>query len=83
MKFSYINLYHSIDATNSIRLGKFVNDSPKPNSKMKVVLVNDEKRICLFASKRISFGEEIRYDYHADNLWWRSEVWNIFIIFFP
>ena len=41
---------------------------------MKPVKVNGETRLCLFATKLIEAGTEIRYDYGAENLWWRNQV---------
>lgn len=55
----------SIDATNSNYLGKYVNDSPErySNATMKRVRLKNEIHLCLFASKVISIGTEIRFDF--------------------
>ena len=69
-----------MDATNNDRLGRFVNDSPEANSKMKVIQVKHKPRLCLFADEFIKKGQEIRYDYDAPDLWWRiTNVSSLFL----
>ncbi|CAG2211238.1 unnamed protein product [Mytilus edulis] len=68
-----------IDATNTDRLCRFVNDesrlSKHCNAKMKIHrLSSTDVRLCLFAIKDIGEGEEISYDYGDDSsqMEWRS-----------
>ena len=71
----------SYDATHHVdRLGRYINDSPTPNSFMKAILVNTHRRLCLFALKDVAVSEEICYNYDAPNLWWREEVWFLYIL---
>jgi len=66
----------SIDASTSHehRLGRFVNDSPKrfANCAPKVKFIDGKPRVLLFATKHITVGTEIRYDYAGGNLPWRK-----------
>ena len=70
-----INTSFSIDATNNTsRLCRYVNDeisgSLKNNAIMKLKIIDHIPRLCLFAARNISSGEEVRYDYmDADALW--------------
>ena len=52
------------------RLAGMVNDSENGssmcNSKMKLLVVNNYPRMCLFATQAIVIGEELRYDYGED-----------------
>ena len=66
----------SVDATNDTggSLGRLVNDSPTGNSYMRRILVNQQPHLCLFASKDINIGEELRYDYGVKDLPWRTKV---------
>ena len=52
------------------------NDIPKAkaNATMKLIYVNDEPRLCLFAHKDIPIGDEICYDYGVSDLPWRKKV---------
>jgi len=92
-------LYHlthcSIDASKSQRFGRFVNDSPKKytNAMPKAMYIGGIARLLLFATKPISAGTEIRYDY-GGHLPWRkvactlckhllllyANVWNCYIL---
>ena len=67
---------HSIDATNSERIARFVNDAPDGshlnNCVMKMVMVENYPRLCLFANREIKKGEELRYDYGDPNVPWRQ-----------
>lgn len=75
IKILLLSFSSSFDATYpKNRLGRFVNDSPKPNSAMKLISFNNEKRLCLFALKDILPNQEIVYDYGASGLWWRKFV---------
>jgi SET domain-containing protein len=67
----------SIDATDNERLGRFVNDAQKRsqtcNCTTKLLTVENRPHIVLFASKDISVGQEIRYDYGGGTaLPWRK-----------
>lgn len=62
----------SIDASiKDGTLGRLVNDDPKPNSKMKLIAVDEVPHLCLFAVMDIKCGDEITYDYSRGNLPWR------------
>lgn len=67
----------SIDGTFSKTKGKFVNDAvgSEKNSTMLLITVKDTPHLCLFATKHIKTGTEIRYDYGVSNLPWRKKVW--------
>lgn len=54
-----------LDATeDDSSLGRLVNDEWKnPNANVKVVIAGEKPHLCLFASKNLNAGEEIRYDY--------------------
>ncbi len=68
--------HHSIDATFSDAFGKMVNDATgnRANCVTKIVYVNKEPCVCLFANRDIAEGEELRYDYGVPNLPWRKQV---------
>ncbi|XP_058625499.1 uncharacterized protein LOC131536523 [Onychostoma macrolepis] len=53
-------------------LGRLVNDDHiNPNSRMRTISVDGKPHLCLFATRSISPGEEITYDY-GDSEWpWR------------
>ena len=71
-----------MDATYSTRLGRFVNDSIKPNCVMKAIHVAGQTRLCLFALTNICAGEEIRYNYGVPGLSWRKvTLFNSFLLF--
>ena len=54
----------SIDATEETpSLGRLVNHSRHPNSKMRVLSVDDRPCLCLFALADIQVNDEILYDY--------------------
>lgn len=69
----YVYLF-SIDATNSSKLGMYVNDSPLPNCSMKLKSLNGVPYLCLYALSDIPAKEELRYNYGAPNMWWRKKV---------
>ena len=52
-----------------------VNDAEKGDLKnncfMKIIVVDNKPRLCIFASKDISDEEELRYDYGVTTLPWR------------
>lgn len=66
----------SIDATNTERKGKYINDeevgSPLNNCVMRLLVMDNYPRLCLFANRDIKAGEELRYDYGEFNLPWRQ-----------
>ncbi|KAJ8017380.1 Histone-lysine N-methyltransferase set-1 [Holothuria leucospilota] len=69
-----------IDATKERnRAGRMVNDSNRPNAKMRVVEVSGTPHLCLFAVQDIANGEELRYDYGVKDLPWRLKVRTILI----
>ncbi|XP_052261344.1 uncharacterized protein LOC127865540 [Dreissena polymorpha] len=43
------------------------------NCIMKIVPVDDSPRLCIFATRLIAKGEELRYDYGVTNLPWRKK----------
>lgn len=59
-------------------MAKYVNDAaPKTkenNSIMKVLEIDGNPHLALFASRKIFKGEEIRYDYGERSLSWRKKV---------
>lgn len=75
--FKNINLCFSVDATfNHHDKGRMINDAApgdsKQNSEIKVVNIERNPCLCIFASKDIEIGEEIRYDYGVEDLPWRK-----------
>ena len=79
--FMSIFFFHSIDATNSERIARYVNDAEDGaelnNSTMKMVMVEGYPRLCLFANREIKMGEEVRYDYGDPNVPWRQVCDNV------
>lgn len=63
-----------------------VNDAPPSNAncRMKLISVDGQARLCLFAVQPIEAGEELCYDYgdKEDNLWWRNEHKVKHVLFF-
>ncbi|XP_057296083.1 uncharacterized protein LOC130629325 isoform X2 [Hydractinia symbiolongicarpus] len=65
---------YCIDATYyQNRIGRYVNDSPKGNCKVRKIHYNDRIHLCLYSTEEIPSGTELRYDYCAPNLWWRQQ----------
>ena len=62
--FDFLICFHSIDATESERLGKFVNDGPKSftNCTVKAVKVDNVPCLCLYSTSDIAAGSELRLD---------------------
>ena len=58
-----------IDAKNSNCLAKYANHSCSPNCKISVWIVNKQKKVALFALKKIDKHEELCFDYNY-------ECWN-------
>ncbi|KAL0489521.1 histone-lysine N-methyltransferase [Acrasis kona] len=52
-----------IDATTRGNLARFINHSCDPNCCAKVIRVDDEKKVVIYALKPIMVGEELTYDY--------------------
>lgn len=56
-------------------LGRLVNDNHiSPSAKMKILNINGKPHLCLFASRDISPGEEIDYNYGDSDWPWRCKV---------
>ena len=68
----FILFLFSVDATFSTRIGKYINDSCKPNCRVKPVKCCNGTFICLFALTEIANGTEIRYSYGESGLPWRK-----------
>jgi hypothetical protein len=69
-------LFYSIDASDSERLGKYVNYAPKKNANCvaKSVFVCGIPHVLLFAAKDIPANMELRYDYRGKKQPWRDLV---------
>jgi histone-lysine N-methyltransferase SETD1 len=52
-----------IDATTRGNLARFINHSCDPNCCAKVIRVDEEKKVVIYALKPIMVGEELTYDY--------------------
>ena len=63
---------YSVDATETDCIGKYINDSTSPNSKMVKHIRDNKPRLVLFAITTIPAKMEIRYDYGAKGLWWST-----------
>ena len=68
-------LIFSIDATFSERKGKYVNDeeSSKANARMRLMNIDEEPVLALFAKRHINQDKEICFDYGVKNLPWRQK----------
>lgn len=67
----------SVDATYSKGCGRRVNDidtTKRANAVIKIVFVDDEPKLCLFASVDIKAETELRYDYGVQDQPWRKMV---------
>ncbi|KAG8906982.1 histone methyltransferase set1 [Tulasnella sp. 403] len=53
-----------VDATKKGNLGRLINHSCTPNCNAKIIVVNSQKKIVIYAKSSIEPGEEITYDYH-------------------
>ena len=51
------------DATKQGNMARFFNASCEPNCMTKIINVNNEKRVVVYALKDIQSGEELVYDY--------------------
>ncbi|XP_021341581.1 N-lysine methyltransferase KMT5A-A-like [Mizuhopecten yessoensis] len=69
-----------IDATNTTgRAGSLVNDGilmKHFNCKIRKIIINGKVHLALFATRQITRGSEILYDYGEDDLWWRKSCGN-------
>ena len=76
----------SIDASTNHqhRLGRFVNDSPKryANCAPRAMFIGGKPRVLLFATKNMTVGTELRYDYGGGCLPWRKVSSFVKIMFF-
>ncbi|CAA6670399.1 unnamed protein product [Spirodela intermedia] len=52
-----------VDATKRGGIARFINHSCEPNCYTKVITVDGQKKIFIYAKRQISSGEEITYDY--------------------
>ena len=52
-----------VDATTKGNLSRFMNHSCDPTCTARIINLNGRKRICIYARKDISIGQEITYDY--------------------
>ncbi|KAF7366646.1 hypothetical protein MSAN_00922500 [Mycena sanguinolenta] len=53
-----------VDATKKGNLGRLINHSCDPNCTAKIITINGEKKIVIYAKQEIELGDEITYDYH-------------------
>ncbi|KAI0269557.1 hypothetical protein BGY98DRAFT_924238 [Russula aff. rugulosa BPL654] len=53
-----------VDATKKGNLGRLINHSCDPNCTAKIITINAEKKIVIYAKQDIELGDEITYDYH-------------------
>lgn len=58
-----IDDYEVVDATMHGNAARFINHSCEPNCYSRVITVDGQKHIVIFASRRIYCGEELTYDY--------------------
>ncbi|KAF6736027.1 Histone-lysine N-methyltransferase 2A [Oryzias melastigma] len=58
-----IDDYEVVDATVHGNAARFINHSCEPNCYSRVITVDGQKHIVIFASRRICCGEELTYDY--------------------
>jgi len=53
-----------VDATKKGNLGRLINHCCTPNCTAKIITINGEKKIVIYAKTNIEPGDEITYDYH-------------------
>ncbi|KLO12494.1 hypothetical protein SCHPADRAFT_853807 [Schizopora paradoxa] len=53
-----------VDATKKGNLGRLINHSCEPKCTAKIITINGEKKIVIYAKQDIDLGDEITYDYH-------------------
>jgi hypothetical protein len=75
MQLYFSSYFCSIDGTFSEQIGRFANDGicEEKNAMAKTVLLSNEPRLALFATRNIFPGEEIRFDYGINDLPWRKK----------
>lgn len=61
-----LNANYFIDATKKGSLGRFINHSCQPNCETRKWTVSGETRVGIFATKDISAGTELAYDYNFE-----------------
>jgi len=68
-------LFVRIDASEEDdSLGRLVNDDNiSPNTNMKKLVIGNEPRLCLFATRHINPGDEITYNYGTMDYPWRQK----------
>jgi len=78
----------SIDGTDTDRLGRYINDSPRKfaNAVTKATVIDTVPHILVFAVQDIPAGTEVRYDYGGGGgLPWRkveeNQHYNVFFAF--
>ncbi|CAK5094347.1 unnamed protein product [Meloidogyne enterolobii] len=54
-----------VDATMAGGLARYINHSCDPNCGTKILTINDESKIVIFANRPIKAGEELTYDYQC------------------
>ncbi len=52
-----------LDARHRGNKFRFANHSPKPNSKVKLIMVDGDWRVAVYANRNIRANEELFYDY--------------------
>lgn len=53
-----------VDATKKGNLGRLINHCCAPNCTAKIITINGEKKIVIYAKATIELGDEVTYDYH-------------------
>lgn len=53
-----------VDATKKGNLGRLINHCCSPNCTAKIITINGEKKIVIYAKVTIELGDEVTYDYH-------------------
>ena len=76
--FLTIDRDNIIDAFPKGNLSRFMNHSCNPNCETQKWTVNGEVRVGLFATRDISNGEELSFNYHLDCMGMASFILNFF-----